>query len=63
MGPQGPAGPAGPAGPGFPDGSVLMLVHGSAAPEGFTLVGTGLQVLRTPAGEVVSLRLDVYRKN
>ncbi len=40
-----------------------MLVHGSPAPDGFTLVGSALQVLLTPQGEVGSLRLDIYRKN
>jgi DNA-binding beta-propeller fold protein YncE len=65
QGPQGaigPQGPPGPAGPGFPSGSILTLEHGSPAPNGFTLVGTTLLLVRTPQGTVKTVTLDVYRK-
>lgn len=62
-GPQGPAGPAGAPGPVFPVGTVLSLERGSPAPEGFILLGTTLQIVRTPQGQVVPLSLEVYRRN
>ena len=37
-GPQGPPGPAGPSG--FPTGGLLLLIPGSPAPQGFSLIGT-----------------------
>jgi hypothetical protein len=52
----------GPAGPGFPDGSVLLVDHGSAPPKGFTAVGTTVLIVRAPGGAVRPVTLDVYRK-
>jgi hypothetical protein len=62
-GPQGPAGPQGPPGPGFPAGSILALEHGRPAPPGFTLIGTSVQFVKTPAGSMRALAVDLYRKD
>ena len=67
-GPLGPVGPAGPTGPrGLPGeglfaGSLLMLDAGSAAPAGYTFVGTFDMVSSDSRGRAV-VRVDVYRKN
>lgn len=67
MGPAGPAGPEGPMGPqgeGLFSGSMLMLAAGSAAPSGYTLVGTyDLTPSDDSRARGVALRVDVYRKN
>ena len=52
-----------PRGPGFPTGSILMLEDGSPAPEGFTLIGSTLQVVRLANGSVRTLHVDLYRKD
>jgi hypothetical protein len=44
-------------------GSILTLDHGLPAPDGFTLVGTTVLLVRPPAGTVRPLTLDVYRRN
>jgi collagen triple helix repeat protein len=70
QGPQGIAGPVGPVGPvgaqseGLFSGSMLMVAAGSAAPSGYTLVGTfDLTPSNDSRSRGAALRVDVYRKN
>jgi hypothetical protein len=64
MGPEGPQGPAGAQGEGLFSGSMLMLAAGSAAPSGYTLVGTyDLSPSGDSRARSVALRVDVYRRN
>ena len=64
---QGPSGPIGPQGlpgtSGLPAGTVLHVVAGSAAPAGFTKIGSSAETITTVMGKLQVLKLDVYRKN
>lgn len=63
-GPQGVAGPAGPAGPGLVRGAIVLLPVGSAAPAGFTLIGTtSLQLKRPDGGGGPPSTFNVYQKD
>ena len=71
VGPQGPAGPpgatgatgpAGPPGPGLVSGATLLMKQGSAAPAGFTKLGTTDFQYKDLAGKGQKVVLDVYQK-
>jgi hypothetical protein len=66
VGPQGPAGatgPQGPAGIGLVSGAYLELSAGTAAPSGFTKVGTSSLQFKDLSGKNQNVAVDVYRKN
>jgi len=47
-------------------GTVIYVVHGQRAPDGFTFVGSFEQDVRVPEGRRerhLTLTVDVYRKN
>jgi hypothetical protein len=60
-GPQGPPGPQGTSD--LPSGTVILLAAGTPPPAGWTLLGRGLEVVRTPGGSAFPVRFDLYRKN
>jgi sugar lactone lactonase YvrE len=62
-GATGPAGPQGPAGVGFVSGGTLLMKQGSAAPAGFTKIGTTDFQYRDLTGKTQKVTLDVYEKN
>ena len=49
----------------LPSGTVIFLVEGTPAPAGWTLLGSGLEVVKPKDGGEpgAKVRLDVYRKN
>jgi len=59
----GPIGPQGPAGIGLVTGDILLVQQGSAAPTGFTKVGTTQVQYKDLAGRNQIATLDVYKKN
>jgi FG-GAP repeat protein/collagen triple helix repeat protein len=69
QGPQGligPPGPQGPAGPGLIPGSLLVLPEGVPPPSAYSFVGSTIWVLDQnpgPAVQLLSLRVNVYRRN
>lgn len=71
VGPVGPIGPQGPQGPPaqWPTGTVLYIVRGTPAPDGFTLIGSFRQELHTTSSDrrrderTTVITIDVYRKN
>jgi sugar lactone lactonase YvrE len=62
-GATGPAGPQGPAGIGFVSGGTLLMKQGSAAPAGFTKLGTTDFQYKDLLGKNQKVTLDVYEKN
>ena len=62
-GPAGPQGPQGPAGVGFVTLAYLALPSGTAAPTGFTKVGTSVLPYRDNAGHNQAAPVDLYQKN
>jgi hypothetical protein len=62
-GATGPAGPQGPAGIGFVSGGILLMKQGSAAPAGFTKIGTTDFQYKDQSGKNQKVTLDVYEKN
>jgi N-acetylneuraminic acid mutarotase len=69
VGPQGPqgvagaTGPQGPAGPGLVPGAYLYLPAGTAAPSGFTKVGTTTSQYKSLNGKNQNVNADVYQKD
>ncbi len=64
VGPQGPAGavgPPGPRGPGLVAGAIITLPVDTAAPPGFTLLGTTVIVLKKPNRAIASITVKIYR--
>jgi hypothetical protein len=62
-GATGATGPQGPAGIGFVSGGTLLMKQGSAAPAGFTKIGTTDFQYRDLSGKNQKVTLDVYQKN
>jgi sugar lactone lactonase YvrE len=62
-GATGPAGPQGPAGIGFVSGGTLLMKQGSAAPAGFTKLGTTQIQYKDLSSKNQVVTLDVYQKN
>jgi sugar lactone lactonase YvrE len=62
-GATGPAGPQGPAGIGFVSGGTLFMKQGSAAPAGFTKLGTTQITYKDLNAKNQVVTLDVYQKN
>ena len=71
-GPEGMRGPRGSpglqgekghTGPGLVQGALLFLRPGSAAPDGFTKIGTTKQVIWSLSGKPRNHSLDVYEMN
>jgi hypothetical protein len=64
QGVQGPQGLQGPAGSSdLPAGTMILLPQGSAAPSGWSYIGSFQQTLSRGAGPAVKVTLDMYRKN
>jgi hypothetical protein len=62
-GPEGPQGPQGPSGSSdLPAGTMIMLPQGTAAPTGWSYVGSFQQTLSRGSGPAVRVMLDLYRK-
>jgi hypothetical protein len=62
-GPQGPIGLQGPAGAGFVKGAVLMLLQGTASPEGFTKIGTSTMSYKSLTNKNEMLKFDLFIKD
>ena len=63
-GAQGPTGAMGPAGTSdLPSGTVIFLLAGTPAPAGWTRIGSGMEVVKSPGGPATQLRFDAYRKD
>jgi hypothetical protein len=62
-GPTGATGPQGPIGPGLVAGAYLYLPAGTAAPSGFTKVGTSTSQYKDLKGKNQNVSIDVYQKN
>jgi len=62
-GPVGPQGPQGPAGMGFVAKAILYLPTGTAAPTGFSKLGTSAIAYLNTSNRPVVLNVDLYQKN
>ena len=63
VGPQGPAGVNGSNGVGFVAGAYLYLPISTAAPVGFTKIGTKTDYITDLHGRIKILKMNVYQKN